>query len=513
MPNSRIFSEKNRRIIEPIVQTIFTNPFKDEIQQLNRRILGDRYAGPDKPQSSFAEGLTPSENQKAILQSCRSLVDKARKKIIAQSIPAEHPDYSLYEHLIYYLSFQDLSQSIDRFILRCIEKPDTNPEWKDFKELKAYYDFYLKPDGKDYPTHYTLPEISAFFFQIRRAFFHTYTSLAGASPAITTLRARVWDSIFTHNMERYLRALYGRMNDIYTLITGPSGSGKELVARCIGLSRFIPFDEKTRTFERNFMDAYFPVNLSALSSTLIESELFGHRRGAFTGALQDKTGYFESTGQFGTIFLDEIGDTDAKIQVKLLRVLQSKEFQRLGDTKARKFEGKVMAATNIDLLQSIENGTFRADLYYRLCADQIETPPLASILDGNAEEAELLVRFIAARTAGPDEVDQLADETLRYINTRLPSHYDWPGNFRELEQCVRNILVHGEYHPHAVALAEETSASHAQDAFVRGAYTLNGLIEAYVSQEYRRTPSLSEVGMRLQADPRTIKKHLNQRSG
>jgi len=512
MPLSRIFSTKNRKIIEPIIQTIFTNPFKEEVQELNRKILGDAYRGPQMPQSSFAEGVAPSENQKAILQTCRELIDTARKKIVAHSITPEHPDYSLYEHLIYYLCYQDLSQSLDRYIMRCIEKPEANPEWKDFKELRAYYDFYLKPEGRDFPTLYSPAELSAFFFQIRRAFFHTFTTIAGTSPAITELRARVWDSIFTHNMERYLRSLYHRMNDIYTLITGPSGSGKEVVARCIGLSRFIPFDEKTRAFERNFMEAYFPINLSALSSTLIESELFGHRRGAFTGALQDKVGYFESTGRYGTIFLDEIGDTDAKIQVKLLRVLQSREFQRLGDTKTRKFEGKVMAATNIDLLKAIEKGAFREDFYYRLCADQIETPPLASILDGNAEETELLVRFIAARTAGPEEIQELTEETLRYIKANLPTNYDWPGNFRELEQCVRNIMVHGEYHPHAMALLEESATSDAQNAFAHGGYTLSQLIETYVTQEYQRTPNLSEVGMRLQADPRTIKKYLSKNS-
>jgi len=512
MPKIRIFSDKSRKVIEPLIETIFTNPFLEKIQDLNREILGTAYTGPQKPQTSFDQGVIPSENQKAIIKTCRDLIDTARKKILAQSITPNHPDYSLYEHLIYYLVYHDISESIDKFIVKCIRNPETNPEWKGFKEVQAYYEFYLKPEGKDFPTLYSPSELTAFFFQIRRAFFHTYTSIAGSSPAINALRARVWDSIFTYNMQRYLRSLYDRMNDIYTLITGPSGSGKEVVSRCIGLSRFIPFDPVKRTFERNFMEAYFPINLSALSSTLIESELFGHRRGAFTGALQDKVGYFESTGKYGTIFLDEIGDTDAKIQVKLLRVLQSKEFQRLGDTKSRKFYGKVMAATNIDLLKAIEKGSFREDFYYRLCADKIETPSLESILEGDLEETELLVRFIAARVAGSEEIDELTEETLQYIKASLPKRYSWPGNFRELEQCVRNIMVHGEYHPHTTRLAEESSVNQSNDAFSCGTYTLNQLIESYVTQEYNRTPSLSEVGMRLQADPRTIKKYLSPKN-
>lgn len=511
MPNIQIFSDKNRKIIEPLIETIFTNPFSERFQKLSRQVLGNAYNPLHPPQPSFDEGVRPSENQIAIIETCRKLVDGARKKIISQSITPAHPDYSLYEHLICYLIYQDISPSMDQFILKCIEKPETNPEWKDFKEVEAYFNFYLKPEGNDFPTLYSLSELAGFFFQIRRAFFHTLTNLAGTSAAIVQLRERVWDSIFTHNMRRYLRSLYHRMNDIYTLIIGPSGSGKDIVARCIGLSRFIPFDEQTRRFERNFMESFFPINLSALSSTLIESELFGHRRGAFTGALQDRAGYFESSGHYGTIFLDEIGDTDPKIQIKLLRVLQSKEFQRLGDTKTLKFQGKVMAATNKDLVKAIEQGSFREDFYYRLCADKIETPTLQSILSGNDEETEILVRFIANRAAGHEEVDELTRETIRYIDNELPHNYSWPGNFRELEQCVRNIMVHGEYHPHAEILTNQSAVNQSQEAFTRGTFTLNQLIETYVNQEYDRTPNLSEVGMRLRADPRTIKKYLQQK--
>lgn len=510
MSNIRIFSEKSRKIIEPLVEAVFTNPFLEERQILNRKILGDAYNYPNPAGASPNGSVKRSDNEIAIIQTCRELVDKARKKIIAQSISSQHPEYPLYEHLIYFLIYHDLSQSIDSFILKCIEKPESNPEWKDFTELKAYFNFYLKPDGVDLPTLYNPSELSAFFFQLRRAFFHTYTNLAGSSIAITQLRARVWDSIFTHNMRRYFRSLHQRMNNIYTLITGPSGSGKDVIARCIGLSRFIPFDTSTRKFERNFMEAFYPINLSALSSTLIESELFGHRRGAFTGALQDKAGYFESTGRYGTVFLDEIGDTDPKIQVKLLRVLQSKEFQRLGDTKTINFEGKVMAATNIDLVKAIEQGTFREDFYYRLCADKIETPSLERILSRNTNEIENFVRFIAGKTAGPDEIDELAEESLAYIKTHLPQSYNWPGNFRELEQCVRNIMVHGEYHPHANVQVAQTAVDRTQQAFTEGSYSLNKLIESYITQEYNRTPNMTEVGMRLKVDPRTIKKYLSQ---
>ncbi|MBL4576513.1 MAG: sigma-54-dependent Fis family transcriptional regulator [Opitutaceae bacterium] len=509
MPKSRIFSIKSRAIIEPLVEIIFTNPFLENRQRLNQQILGDTYTHPTPRQTLPDGAVGQSDNQIAMVQSCRELVDHARKKIIAQSITPEHPDYSLYEHLIYFLIYHDISQTLDRFILKCIENPNTNTEWKEFTELKAYYNFYLKPEGKNFPTLYSPSELSAFLFQIRRAFFNTQTTLAGSSPSIRQLRARIWDSIFTHNMRRYLRSLYHRMNDIYTLITGPSGSGKEIIARCIALSRFIPFDPHTKTFERNFMAAFFPVNLSALSPTLIESELFGHRRGAFTGALQDRAGYSESSGRYGTIFLDEIGDTDPKIQVKLLRVLQSREFQQLGNTKTLNFQGKVMAATNIDLVQAISKGHFREDLYYRLCADKIETPFLKDILSEIPGEIDTLVRFIALNIAGTEEVDELTEDTLKYIQEKLPHNYSWPGNFRELEQCVRNIMIHGNYLPHRIRNDTFIAISQSQQAFTDGAYSLNELLKTYVTQEYNRTPNMAEVGMRLKVDPRTIKKYLH----
>ena len=130
-----------------------------------------------------------------------------------------------------------------------------------------------------------------------------------------------------------------------TLITGPSGTGKELVARAIGLSRYISFDPKKMDFTTDFSQSFHPLNLSALPSELIESELFGHKKGAFTGALQDRRGWLDVCGPNGSVFLDEVGDLAPSIQVKLLRVLHSRTFQPLGDTKERRFRGKIIAAT------------------------------------------------------------------------------------------------------------------------------------------------------------------------
>lgn len=147
-------------------------------------------------------------------------------------------------------------------------------------------------------------------------------------------------------MRRYRRTSYQQMGDFATLIIGPTGSGKELVARAIGLSRYIPFNAASLKFEHDFSETFFPINLSALPSTLVESELFGHRRGAFTGALEHRKGWLEVCPPVGTVFLDEIGELDSLVQVKLLRVLQTRTFNRLGATDTITFRGKIVAATH-----------------------------------------------------------------------------------------------------------------------------------------------------------------------
>jgi transcriptional regulator with GAF, ATPase, and Fis domain len=396
---------------------------------------------------------------------------------------------------------------MDKYIANCIQQPDKNVPWNDYKRLESVYDEHLILPNNRIEPDYSKTELASFVFQIRRAFYHTQNALIGQSKAMTQLRARVWNSIFTHDMKRYLRSLFYRMENVFTLIEGPSGSGKELVARAIGFSRFIPFDKTTRKFSANYRQVFFPINLSALSETLIESELFGHQKGAFTGALQNRPGYFESCGPYGTVFLDEIGETDPSVQVKLLRVLQTRQFQRLGDTQSRRFEGKVMAATNRNLETEMHEGNFRTDFYYRLCADRIETPLLATMVH-HKKELELMVGFIAEKIAGSKEKENLTTEVTTWIKKSMPENYSWPGNFRELEQCVRNVMVHGEYRAQKEAPSTESEEASANVTTP----TLNQWIQTLVNREYAKTPNLAQVADRLQVDRRTVKKYLSHRN-
>src|SRR5258707_60358 len=140
------------------------------------------------------------------------------------------------------------------------------------------------------PLSGPLAYVFSCYDQFPRAFQNFFHFIIGFSRAAVQFRATVWQSIFTHDMRRYQRTLFSRMADFTSLIMGPSGTGKELVAQAIGLSRYVPFNPKTRSFADGLKDAYFPLNLSALSPTLIESELFGHKRGSFTGAEADRVG-------------------------------------------------------------------------------------------------------------------------------------------------------------------------------------------------------------------------------
>ena len=176
--------------------------------------------------------------------------------------------------------------------------------------------------------------------QIHRAFFNIFSNILGSSKTIASLRQQVWDSIFTCCPYRYHDSMFDRMRDFSTLITGPSGTGKELVARAIGLSQYIPFDPESGRFEVESENRFLPLNLSALSPTLIESELFGHRKGSFTGAVVDRVGWLEACSPYGSVFLDEIGELGLELQVKLLRVLQQRTYCRLGDTAELTFQGK-----------------------------------------------------------------------------------------------------------------------------------------------------------------------------
>jgi DNA-binding NtrC family response regulator len=206
------------------------------------------------------------------------------------------------------------------------------------------------------------------------------------------------------------------------------------------------------------------------------------------------------------VFLDEIGELDPAIQVKLLRVVQARTFSRLGETQERRFGGKIIAATNRDLAAEMQAGRFREDLYYRLCADLISTTPLHEQLADTPSDLHTLVLFAAERIAG-DDAEPLAAEVEAWINEHLGCEYRWPGNIRELEQCVRNCLVRGEYHPRRPA-PSLNPAHHWLRQAEAGALTADELLSHYCRTVHTKLGTYEATAERLNLDRRTVKRKI-----
>jgi formate hydrogenlyase transcriptional activator len=209
--------------------------------------------------------------------------------------------------------------------------------------------------------------------------------------------------------------------DATVLIQGETGTGKELVARAI--------HDLSGRRERSFV----LVNCAAIPATLLESELFGHEKGSFTGAFEQKIGLFEQAHQ-GTILLDEIGEVPLELQPKLLRALQEGELQRVGGKRTMRVDVRIIAATNRNLKQMVDEGKFRSDLYYRLFVFPLTVPPLRK----RREDIPLLIRFFTQRYAKKmnrviEEIPSAALEAL--------IRYDWPGNIRELQNLVERSVI------------------------------------------------------------------------
>jgi formate hydrogenlyase transcriptional activator len=222
--------------------------------------------------------------------------------------------------------------------------------------------------------------------------------------------------------------------DSTVLILGETGTGKELIARALHNRS----DRRERTFVK--------LNCAAIPTGLLESELFGHEKGAFTGAIATKIGRFELADR-GTLFLDEVGEIPLELQVKLLRVLQEQEFERLGSTRTIRVNVRILAATNRDLVRLVEEQKFRNDLYYRLRVFPITVPPLRD----RPKDIPLLVRHFAQKFAQrmKKRIETIPSESMKALQT-----YSWPGNVRELENFVERAVILTQRQDLYVSLAE-----------------------------------------------------------
>ncbi len=489
----------DRKLFEATAQLTYCNPFLPERVDLERRALGRDF----EPHGEVwhADRLSdPNPNVVRIQERLEQRLPGWRNELLEGGVHSAD-ELKLYRDVAYYTLYNRWQEDLLELVLRP-KSPRKVELWSDFEVGHAS----LLPPELQLPDQAPADLVFAWFFQLRRAFHFVFHSLYGSSAPVARLRAQIWQSIFTHDMRRFRRGLYTRVGDFTTLITGPSGTGKELVARAIGMSRFIPFDSRRGAFVEDFRSSFFALNLSALSPTLVESELFGHRKGSFTGAVQDRTGWLETCPPLGSVFLDEIGEISSDIQVKLLRVLQTRTFQRIGDTKDLRFEGKLIAATNRDPEEEMRAGRMRPDFYYRICSDLIETPSLRRQFSDSPDDLARLVRFLVADLVGDPDLESVTDEVIEWIESSLGPDYAWPGNFRELEQCVRNVLIRGSYEA-AVSTGNESSTVTDDLAAEVAGMKLDAeeLLRRYTTLVYFRSGSYLSAARRLGLDRRTVK--------
>ena len=499
-----VFSKQEQHFLSSVAKLGYGNPFLPERIAFEKAALGREFVdGGEVWSASVSDPDAEPPNVAAIYKKLSALMEVLPARAVCR-FRLHGEERAAYEESAHYLLYERYHS---RFI-------SGHGKWRFYREFLADWNRLCRIPGKRFVSALEPAHVFASFRQIQRAFHQIYDNIIGNSMPAARLRASIWQSIFTHDMRRYRRLLYRKMGEFPTLITGPSGTGKELIARAIAGSRYVPFDAARMEFADPKAETFLPINIAALSPTLIESELFGHRRGSFTGAIGDRKGWLEACPPAGSVFLDELGEMDLAIQVKLLRVIETRRFSAVGDTAAREFQGKLIAATNRELPAEIRAGRFREDLYYRLCADLVRTPSLADQIRDSPQVLGELLHYMTLRTVG-DEAELCLPEIEEWIAQHLPADYAWPGNYRELEQCVRNVIIRRSYQPLA-----QSGNSHEDPFFSRyraGQLSADDLLANYAARVYRLTGSYEEAARRMGLDRRTVKakveRYLQRTSG
>ncbi len=345
------------------------------------------------------------------------------------------------------------------------------------------------------------------FYQIRRAFYFIDKGLLGECDCMHRLRENLWNHIFTSDIQLYETSLWNRMEDFSTLLIGPTGSGKGAAAAAIGRSGFIPFEPNRKQFATSFTDTFVSVNLTQYAETLLESELFGHTKGSFTGAVSSHEGLLSLCGRHGSIFLDEIGDISPSIQIKLLKVLEERCFTPVGSHKVARFHGRVIAATHQPLDVLRKQGTFRDDFYYRLCSDCIELPSLYQRIAESPNELDILIAHTVTWITGQPN-KRLCETVRQVIDTRLGRDYTWPGNVRELAQCVRRVIIKQDYQGGAFSQGDTNATDSLADQMRAGSLRAEDLVAQYCKMLYKRLGTYEEVARRTDLDRRTVKRYV-----
>jgi len=478
-----------REFFAALADVVFGNPFSPERDRLIVRLAPG--AKPPKPGD-------PTIDREALARVVApKLAPFMRDGALALQV-LNTEDRRLLEPAILYVGYHRCVPQLDALIERQVSRDSDPPLVPDGDELIAdLVRCGIAPE--------TAPRNFALYYQLRRAFHFIHRSLAGDCESMRRFREALWNNVFTHDMRGFHSALWNRMEDFSTLLLGETGTGKGQAAAAIGRSAFIPYLPEQRRFAANFTETFMAINLSQFSEHLIESELFGHRKGAFSGAIDHHQGVFERCDPHGALFLDEIGEVSIPAQIKLLQVLQERTYTPVGGREKKRFSGRVIAATNQPLGELRRQGKFRDDFFYRLCSDVIELPTLRQRIAESPKELEQLIELLVARIAGR-EAPELVASVLESLQKGLPRGYAWPGNVRELEQAVRRILLTGRY---AADLPRAGEAGPSLETMMaEGRLSADEMLARYCAMLYRRLGSYAAVAERTGLDPRTSRKYI-----
>src|SRR5258706_8520572 len=408
MRRQQQLTESDRRYLSAIAEVLFDNPFSLERQARMTRL------GP-----GLGTLELPGEYE-ALARLLEKLLQSYAPNGTLSVDSFSLADRPLVENALLYIAYYRLYPALDRLIERQMAGGPDTPQ-VDFAEPAIAGLVAVGLPRPEAIRHF------AFFFQLRRAFYFIVRNLVGDAPSMRRLRLELWNTVFTHDLAAYRRWLWQRMEDFSTLLVGETGTGKGSAAAAIGRSAFIPYLPDKRRFAANFTETFIATNLSQFPEQLIESELFGHRKGAFTGAIDNHQGVFERCDPHGALFLDEIGEVSIPAQIKLLQVLQERTYTPVGGREKKRFSGRVIAATNRPLGELRRQGRFRDDFFYRLCSDVIELPTLRQRIAESTKELEQLVELLVARIAGA-EAPALVAAVLEALGAGLPRGHGWPGN-------------------------------------------------------------------------------------
>lgn len=479
----------DREYFRNLTEFAFRNPFEKESLALAYKVAGGEYPTGEHLRAKVFESITQR------LEKVTSNGTYTWKDFTGE-------DQFLVGHALMHDSYYRCFHQFDELILQQLEE-DLSDRPVPFAEESIAL-MRSRGFGLDDCLRYF-----GLYYQLRRAWYFINHGLIGRSKSMQTLRSHLWRSLFTSFPDIYSNVMVNRMEDFSSFLVGETGTGKGTAAKAIGRSGFIPFDEKKLTFNEDFKHNLIEINLSQFSESLIESELFGHRKGAFTGAVDNHDGIFALCSPHGSIFLDEIGDVSVPIQIKLLKVLEERSFSPVGGHNKLHFYGRIMTATNKSLAELEQKKTFREDFYYRLCSNIIHVPTLRQQIYEDPSTLETLLEHTIERIAG-EPVPRLLEVMMDTLEKEVGLDYEWPGNVRELEQAVRSILLTLHYNNHQRGTPGAAHELH--QAIEKESVSAQDLVAIYCSTLYRKYGTYEKVAQITRLDPRTVKKHIQSHS-